>query len=141
MRVLPGCAVKLQYTLSDENGQILYQSEEPLEFTVGEGEVLPAFEEAILDMEVGERKTFTLTPEEAFGPYQPEWVFQLSRRQLEGDEGEPIQPGQALTLYTPEGDAIQVYVLEADEQSIRVDANHPLAGKTLTYSVEIISIS
>lgn len=140
MRVLPGCAVTLHYTLSDENGQILYQSEEPLEFTVGQGEILPAFEEAIIDMEVGERKTFTLAPEEAFGPYQPEWVFQLSRQQLEGDNGEPIQPGQTLTLYTPEGDSIQVYVLEADEQTIRVDANHPLAGKTLTYTVEILSV-
>ncbi len=140
MRVLPGCTVSLHYTLSDESGQVLYQTEEPIEFTVGQGEILPAFEEAILDMEVGERKTFTLSPEEAFGPYQPEWVFHLSRQQLEGGTDEPIEPGQVLTLYTPEGDSLQVYVLEVNEQSIRVDANHPLAGKTLTYNVQILSV-
>lgn len=140
MRVLPGCSVTLRYTLSDENGQTLFETDEPVEFTIGEGEVLPAFEEAILDMEVGERKTFTLSPEEAFGPYQPEWVFQLSRSQLEGDTSQPISPGQIITLYTPEGEEVQVSVLEVNEDSIRVDANHPLAGKTLTYTVEIISV-
>ncbi|MCS7152668.1 MAG: peptidylprolyl isomerase [Bacteroidia bacterium] len=140
MRVLPGCSVTLRYTLSDENGQTLFETEEPVEFTIGEGEVLPAFEEAILDMEVGERKTFTLSPEDAFGPYQPEWVFQLSRSQLEGDISQPISPGQIITLYTPEGEAVQVSVLEVNDDSIRVDANHPLAGKTLTYTVEIISV-
>ncbi|MCS6895486.1 MAG: FKBP-type peptidyl-prolyl cis-trans isomerase [Bacteroidia bacterium] len=140
MRVLPGCTVSLRYTLSDENGQLLYQTEDPLEFTVGEGEVLPAFEEAILEMEVGETKTFTLSPEEAYGPYMNEWVFQLSRQQIAGDAGEGIQPGQLLTLHTPEGEELYAYVIEVDENSIRIDANHPLAGKSLTYSVEILSV-
>ncbi|MEN3040834.1 MAG: peptidylprolyl isomerase [Bacteroidia bacterium] len=140
MRVLPGCAVALRYTLFDESGRLLYESEEPLEFVVGEGDILPAFEEAILDMEVGEKKTFTLSPEEAYGPYQEDWVFRLSRQQIVGHSEEPIQPGQLLTLRTPEGEEIYVYVVEVDEDSIRVDANHPLAGKSLTYTVEILSV-
>lgn len=138
MRVLPGCHVRLRYTLTDEAGQVLYQSEDDVEFTVGEGEVLPAFEEAIMEMEVGEQRVFTLEPEEAFGPYQPEWVFRLSRHQVVGNA--EVVPGQMLQLSTPDGEVLPVYVISADEETIEVDANHPLAGKRLTYYVEILRV-
>ncbi|MCS7296842.1 MAG: peptidylprolyl isomerase [Bacteroidia bacterium] len=140
MPIQYGSAVTLRYTLSDETGYILYQGDEPLQFTVGAGDILPAFEAALIGGEAGEVKTFTLTPEQAFGPYQPEWVFRLSRHQLEGCSEEPIYPGQVLILSTPEGDSVQVHVLSVDEETIQVDANHPLAGKTLTYTVEILRV-
>ncbi|MEN2992159.1 MAG: peptidylprolyl isomerase [Bacteroidia bacterium] len=140
MRIGIGSHVRLHYTLRDEQGSILYASSEPVEFVVGEGHVLPAFEAAIMAMAAGEKRTFTLKPEEAFGPYQPAWVFRISRKQLE-NPSEPIQPGQVLVLTTTEGETLQVYVLSVDEETIEVDANHPLAGHTLTYTVEILSVA
>lgn len=140
MRVLPGCAVTLRYSLSDEHGNFLYASEEPVHFTVGEGEILPAFEEAIMEMEVGEKKTFILSPEDAFGAYTPEHTFQIEREQLESSLGESVEPGQVLTFHTPEGETFQFRVTEVDENFVHVDANHPLAGKTLVYTVEILAI-
>ncbi|MCS7162989.1 MAG: peptidylprolyl isomerase [Bacteroidia bacterium] len=139
MRIGIGSHVRLHYTLKDEQGGILYASSEPVEFVVGQGDVLPAFEAAIMAMAAGEKRTFTLKPEEAFGPYQPAWVFRISRKQFE-NVSEPIQPGQVLLLTTAEGDTLQVYVLDVDEETIEVDANHPLAGHTLTYTVEILSV-
>lgn len=140
MPISHGSTVSVHYKLSNQEGQLLYQSEEPLTFTVGEDEVLPAFQAHIMGREVGDVVEFVLTPEEAYGPYQEEWVLTLSRKQLEG-EGDDIRPGQTLTLYTSEGHSLLVTVLKADEETITIDANHPLAGQTLHYQVEVLAVS
>ncbi len=129
----------MHYKLFSEDNQLLYESEEPLTFTVGEDDILPAFEANLMGLSAGDKHRFTLSPEEAYGPYQEELVFTLSRQQLM-DDGEDIAPGQTLTLFTPEGESILVTVLDVTESTIKVDANHPLAGQTLIYEVEVLNV-
>jgi len=129
----------VQYKLFSVDNRLLYESEEPLTFTVGEDDILPAFEANLMGLSAGDKHRFTLSPEEAYGPYQEELVFTLSRQQLM-DDGEDIVPGQTLTLFTPEGESILVTVLDVTDSTITVDANHPLAGQTLVYEVEVLNV-
>jgi peptidylprolyl isomerase len=139
MRISAGSTVTVQYKLFSEDNILLYESEEPLTFTVGEDDILPAFEANLMGLRAGDKHRFTLSPEEAYGPYQEELVFTLSRQQLM-DDGEDIAPGQTLTLFTPEGESILVTVLDVTDSTITVDANHPLAGQTLVYEVEVLNV-
>jgi FKBP-type peptidyl-prolyl cis-trans isomerase 2 len=139
MRISAGSTVTVQYKLFSEDNVLLYESEEPLTFTVGEDDILPAFEANLMGLSAGDKHRFTLSPEEAYGAYQEELVFTLSRQQLM-DDGEDIAPGQALTLFTPEGESILVTVLDVTDSTITVDANHPLAGQTLIYEVEVLNV-
>ena len=139
MPISAGSTVTVHYKLFSADNRLLYESEEPLTFTVGEDDILPAFEVNILGLEPGQKHRFTLMPEEAYGPYQEELIFTLSRQQLM-DDGEDIVPGQTLTLFTPEGESLTVNVLEVTESTIKVDANHPLAGQTLIYEVEVLNV-
>lgn len=146
MRINPGSTVTLQYVLMDEGGQVLSESSEPLTFTIGDPEVLPAFQEALMGLSAGETHTFTLSPEEAFGPYREELVFRVPRAQLQGlsEEGvEELRVGDVLQLYTssaPEAEPILAYVTQVDAESVELDANHPLAGKALKYQVTILEV-
>jgi FKBP-type peptidyl-prolyl cis-trans isomerase 2 len=139
MRISAGSTVTVQYKLFSEDNRLLYESEEPLTFTVGEDDILPAFEANLMGLSAGDKHRFTLSPEEAYGAYQEELVFTLSRQQLM-DDGEDIAPGQTLTLFTPEGESILVTVLDVTDNTITVDANHPLAGQTLIYEVEVLNV-
>jgi FKBP-type peptidyl-prolyl cis-trans isomerase 2 len=139
MRISAGSTVTVQYKLLSVDNRLLYESEEPLTFTVGEDDILPAFEANLMGLSAGDKHRFTLSPEEAYGAYQEELVFTLSRQQLM-DDGEDIVPGQTLTLFTPEGESILVTVLDVTESTIKVDANHPLAGQTLIYEVEVLNV-
>jgi FKBP-type peptidyl-prolyl cis-trans isomerase 2 len=139
MRISAGSTVTVQYKLFSVDNRLLYESEEPLTFTVGEDDILPAFEANLMGLSAGDKHRFTLSPEEAYGAYQEELVFTLSRQQLM-DDGEDIIPGQTLTLFTPEGESIMVTVLDVTDNTIKVDANHPLAGQTLVYEVEVLNV-
>ena len=139
MRISAGSTVTVQYKLFSEDNILLYESEEPLTFTIGEDDILPAFEANLMGLSAGDKHRFTLSPEEAYGAYQEELVFTLSRQQLM-DDGEDIVPGQTLTLFTPEGESILVTVLDVTDSTIKVDANHPLAGQTLIYEVEVLNV-
>jgi FKBP-type peptidyl-prolyl cis-trans isomerase 2 len=139
MRISAGSTVTVQYKLFSVDNRLLYESEEPLTFTVGEDDILPAFEANLMGLSAGDKHRFTLSPEEAYGAYQEELVFTLSRQQLM-DDGEEIVPGQMLNLFTPEGESIIVTVLDVTDNTIKVDANHPLAGQTLIYEVEVLNV-
>jgi FKBP-type peptidyl-prolyl cis-trans isomerase 2 len=139
MRISAGSTVTVQYKLFSVDNRLLYESEEPLTFTVGEDDILPAFEANLMGLSAGDKHRFTLSPEEAYGAYQEELVFTLSRQQLM-DDGEDIVPGQTLTLFTPEGESIMVTVLDVTDNTIKVDANHPLAGQTLIYEVQVLNV-
>ncbi len=140
MPISKGSTVTVHYKLFAADNRLLYESEEPLTFTVGEDDILPAFEENLMGLNAGEKHRFMLSPEEAYGPYQEDLVFMLSRQQLM-DDGEDIAPGQNLTLITPEGESLMVVVLEVTESTIKVDANHPLAGQSLIYEVEVLNVA
>lgn len=140
MPIQKGSRVILQYRLVDVQGNLLDESHEPVSFIVGKGEILPAFEDALLGKEAGETCTFTLGPEEAFGEWREELIFRVPREKLQGQDEPPLEAGQTVTLYTPEGDTVTVYVREAGEDFVEFDANHPLAGQTLTYTVQVLQV-
>lgn len=133
-----GHRVQIHYTGRLEDGTVFDRSEEPIELTVGEGELISGFEEALIGMQVGQKKTFTLSPEKAFGIYNPEWVIELPKSAL--PEGVSPQIGQILYLEGPEGETLPASVVGIKTETLILDANHPLAGQSLTFEVEILAI-
>ena len=136
-----GDTVKVHYTGTLEDGTVFDSSRkrDPLEFTIGEGNIIPGFEEAVVGMVEGESKTVVIPPEEAYGPHQDEMVMSVGRDQLPPDLKPEV--GQQLQSQQPDGQIAIFLVTEVDESSITVDANHPLAGKELTFEIELMEIS
>jgi peptidylprolyl isomerase len=134
-----GDTVRVHYrgTLDDESVFDSSAGREPLEFTLGEGRVIPGFEEAVLGMAVGEEKTVTIPAEQAYGAHRAEMVATLSRDVL--PEGMEPQVGQQLQL-NQEGQTFVVSVTEVSGESVTLDANHPLAGQDLTFALELVEI-
>jgi len=136
-----GNSVKVHYhgTLSDGTVFDSTYEESPMDFTLGEGEIIPGFEEAVDGMDEGEKKSITVEPERAYGEYNDQGVVQVPRENLPED----IQPeeGMMLQLNTPEDQVVYVTVTEIDDQNVTLDANHPLAGKTLNFDIELIQIN
>ena len=132
--------VKVHYTGKLTDGQIFDSSleREPLEFTLGQGMLIPGFEKGILNMKVSEKKTLEIPVEEAYGEVRPELIQEVAKSDLP-EELEPTV-GMALVSKTPDGHEIPLVISEVNENSIMVDANHPLAGKDLIFEVEVIEI-
>ncbi|NVK28218.1 MAG: peptidylprolyl isomerase [Flavobacteriia bacterium] len=132
--------VRVHYTGKLNDGQIFDSSvdREPLEFTVGTGMMIPGFDKAVEGMEVNEKKTVTLKPEEAYGEVNKDLFHQVERSQLPEDLKPEV--GQILVAGSPDGREMQVTVQEVQEETITIDANHPLAGKDLTFDIQIVEI-
>ena len=132
--------VKVHYTGKLTDGQIFDTSEgrEPLEFTIGQGQMIPGFEKGLIDMHLNEKKTITLSKEEAYGDAHPELIQEVQKNQLP----EELTPevGMSLISTAPDGSEHQLLVIEVKEDSIIVDANHPLAGKDLIFDLEVVEI-
>ncbi len=135
-----GDVVKVHYTGRLRDGTIFDTSvgSEPLEFTLGLGQLIPAFEEAIIGMSPGESKTFEIPAEEAFGPYREELVLEIERDRLPQDM--ELEVGQQLLLRDPNGQAFRVTVTELTDNTVTLDANHPLAGEDLIFEVQLLEI-
>ncbi len=135
-----GDTVHVHYTGRIQDGTVFDTSEErdPLAFTVGSGKVIPGFESAIVGMTEGEEKTVTIPTEKAYGPRSEELIHQVERARLPEDLDPEV--GQHLHLKTPEGQTMQVEVAEVTEESVHLDANHPLAGHDLTFDIELVKI-
>ena len=135
-----GDTVKVHYTGSLEDGTVFDTSleREPLEFTLGQGQLIPGFEQAVIGMKIGESKTVTIPAEQAYGPYNNELISVIDRDNL--PEGLDPEVGQQLQAQQPDGQTIIVTIIEVSETSITVDANHLLAGKDLTFEIELIEI-
>ncbi len=133
--------VSVHYTGTLEDGEVFDSSRErePLSFTVGAGQMIPGFDAAVKGMKVKEVKKVTIPAEEAYGDPRPELVQEVSKKQLPED----IEPyvGQQLASQLSNGQQITVYVTDIKDESIVVDANHPLAGKPLTFEIELVSIN
>ena len=136
-----GDKVKAHFTGKLESGEVFADSKggEPFEFLLGEGNVIPGFENGILGMEVGERKTITIPPVEAYGQRSEELIANIKRADLPEDVSPVI--GQKLKMQAPDGGNIDLVVAGMDEDSITLDANHPLAGNTLVFHVELVEIA
>ena len=133
--------VKVHYTGKLTNGQIFDSSleREPLEFTVGAGQMIPGFDKGVLDMDLNEKKTLKIPAVEAYGETKEELMQEVPRQHLPEDLKPEV--GMALASQTPDGHQMQVVVTEVKEETITVDANHPLAGKELIFEVEVVGIN
>jgi FKBP-type peptidyl-prolyl cis-trans isomerase 2 len=135
-----GDTVLVHYTGKLQDGSVFDTSEErePLEFRLGDGDIIPGFQDAILGMLLGETKTTAIPPEAAYGPHRAEMVLEFGMDQVP-DDMEP-QVGHRLELQTMTGEAVPARVVEVSENSIKVDANHPLAGEKLTFEIRLVEI-
>ena len=131
--------VKIHYTGKLDDGTVFDSSEkrDPIEFKIGEGNVIPGFENGIVGMVVGDKKTIKIVADEAYGPRHEGWPRQFDRNQLPKDY-DPIV-GNFVQIQGPEGEALQMMISEATDENITLD-NHPLAGETLNFEVELIAI-
>jgi len=135
-----GDTVKVHYTLTLRDGTVFDSSVggEPLEFTIGQGQLIPGFEQAVLGMQVGEAKTISIPADEAYGPHRDDMVKVVERDKL--PEGMEPQVGMQLQMSRDDGGVAVVTVTEVSDTSITVDANHPLAGQDLTFEIELVEI-
>lgn len=132
--------VKVHYTGKLADGQVFDSSleREPLEFTLGEGQLIPGFENGVLHMKVNEKKTVTIPFAEAYGEVNEELFHEVKKEQLPPEVKPEV--GMGLVSKNPDGSEHQLRVAEVKEDSIVVDANHPLAGKDLTFELELVEI-
>ncbi len=144
MKVENNKMVGVDYTLTVD-GQIADQSQpgQPLEFIFGMGMLLPKFEAAILDKEVGEKVAFTLAPEDGYGVANPEAVVDLPKDifMVDGKVAEDILfVGSQVPMSDAQGNRMMGRVVEVAEATVKMDFNHPMAGKTLNFEVEVVSV-
>ena len=135
-----GNTVRVHYTGTLDDGTVFDSSRErePIEFTIGEGQIIPGVEAGVMAMEVGEKKTITIPPDEAYGEVDPELVHEIDRSMF--PENVEIEPGQMFQANQPDGQTVILNVLEVKDDAVKVDANHPLAGKPLTFELELQEI-
>lgn len=139
-RAKRGDTVSVHYIGSFEDGTVFDSSKghAPLEFTIGAGQVISGFEDAVVGMNEGDRKRETIAPTEGYGERHEALVFTIGRDQL--PPGSDIAVGDTVQIGFPDGRTAAVHVAQADDQSLTLDANHPLAGRTLIFEVELVSI-
>ena len=135
-----GNTVKVHYTGRLTDGTVFDSSKdrEPLEFKLGEGHLIRGFESAVEGMSVGEQKTINIPADEAYGIHRDDLVVRIERSQVPPDINPSI--GTNLQIKQPNG-VINVVISDMDESSITLDANHPLAGKDLTFDIELVEVA
>ncbi len=140
--VQSGANVKVHYTGTLTGGQLFDTSDggEPLAFTVGAGQVIPGFDQALLGMQTGETKNIVIPPGEAYGEREAGLVQQLRRDQFRLGDFEP-EVGLAIEMRTPEGHGIPMVIVELTDATVTLDANHPLAGETLHFALTLVEIT
>lgn len=137
----PGDTVKVHYTGKLESGEEFDSSRErdqPIAFEIGKAQVIPGFEQAVEGMEPGQTKQVTLDPEQAYGDRREDLVFTLPRDQFPADI--ELQQGLRVTGTTQQGQQIDMTVVSFDDESVTLDANHPLAGQSLTFDIELVDL-
>jgi peptidylprolyl isomerase len=140
-KVEHGHFVKVDYTGKLDNGDTFDSSRnsQPIEVEVGAGGVIKGFEDALMGMAQKERKTFTLSPEEAYGHRKENLEQSFMRSEL--PEGFEPKVGQVLALRNPQGGQMPATVKHTDDEKVTVDLNHPLAGENLTFEIEVLEIN
>jgi len=135
-----GDKVKVHYTGKLDDGSVFDSSEggTPLEFTLGQGQVIPGFDQGVVGMEPGESRTLNIPVDQAYGPQHADRMFEIDRSDL--PPSVPLQVGMRLQGNQPGGRAVEVTVVEFDDSKVKMDANHPLAGKDLTFDIQLVEI-
>lgn len=136
-----GDVVSVHYVGKLENGTVFDSSKErePVKFKVGDASIIPGFEQAILGMKEGEKKTIKITSEQAYGPHMKELVSDVEKTNFPPDINPEV--GLQLELKQPEGPAIIVTITHISDDKVTLDANHPLAGKNLIFDIELLNIA
>ncbi len=138
--VKEGNKINISFEAKLKTGEIVLKTEEehPLEVTVGRGVIPKSIEKALVDMKVGETKTITLEPTEAFGPRVEDLVVDLPKEGFDPDAN--LETGSRVSMKSPEGKTFAGTVMEIKDENITVDFNHSLAGKNLVFTVTVVSI-
>ena len=134
-----GDKVKVHYTGTLDDGSVFDSSEnkQPLEFTIGENQVIPGFENGVKDMKLNQEKTIKIKPEDAYGEKNEQLIREIPRDKFPPE----VQVGGSLILKSPEGQQIPAVVTEVKDDSVTIDLNHPLAGKELTFKVKVVEVN
>ncbi|WP_305044858.1 FKBP-type peptidyl-prolyl cis-trans isomerase [Geoalkalibacter sp.] len=140
IRADQGDIVKVQYTGRLGDGTVFDASppERPLQFIIGRGEVISGFDQAIVGMYQGGRKTVTIAPEQAYGAHRADLVEEVKRSLL--PDNLPLEVGRQLEVTSAEGNRFVVLVTALGEDSVTLDANHPLAGRELVFDIELLGV-
>ncbi len=135
-----GRTVVFHYTGTLADGSVFDSSRErrPMEVQIGAGQTPPGFESGIMGMRVGESRTFTIGPEDAYGAYYEDLCRRVEKERLAGPEG--IKVGMEYEIAVTPNRSVVGTVVEVGEEDVLIDLNHPLAGKALTYEVECLEI-
>lgn len=135
-----GDTVRIHYTGTLDDGTRFDSSDgrDPLEFAIGGGQVIPGFDSAVDGMAVGENKSVTIPPDQAYGERHEQLVQEIPKTALP-EEMEPAV-GMQLQSQSPDGQVMNLFVTEVADETITVDANHPLAGQALTFAIELVEI-
>ena len=135
-----GDKVKVHYKGYLDDGTVFDSSfdQDPLEFTIGAGEIIPGFENAVVGMEIGETKTVDIPAQDAYGEYNDMARLEVPRENLP----ENINPeiGMVLQLTTPQNNTVLVRVIDMNDEIVTLDANHPLAGKDLKFEIKLLEL-
>ncbi len=140
-QVKEGDTVRIHYTGTLTDGATFDSSEgrDPLEFTVGSGQIIPGLDQALPGMAVGDKKTVEVPADEAYGQPDPNARQAVPRADIPADI--PLDLGTQLQVQTPQGQVMPVTVIDVTEEQVTLDANHPLAGKDLTFAIELVEIA
>ena len=140
-QVKKGDTVKVHYHGKLTNGETFDSSEgkEPLEFKVGEGSVIKGFDEGVMGMQIGDKKTIQVPVEDAYGPKNEEMLIEFPKDRFPSDMNPEV--GMPLTMSNGSGQNFRVTIIEVKDDSVILDANHPLAGEELIFDIELVSIS
>jgi FKBP-type peptidyl-prolyl cis-trans isomerase 2 len=135
-----GDTVKVHYIGKLQDGTVFDSSEnrDPLQLTLGEGQVISGFEDTIIGMNPGESKTIDVSSEKAYGPYRDEMVVAIAREQF--PEHLSVKVNQQLEVVQENGQTLVVRVADVSESTVTLDANHPLAGEDLTFDIQLIEV-
>jgi peptidylprolyl isomerase len=135
-----GDTVRFHYTGTLNDGSVFSSSagQDPLTITLGDGGILPDIDAALTGMAAGEDKTVEIEAADAYGPRQADLVYEVGRDKFPPEM--ELRTGMALEAATPDGQSLMITIVEASESTVTVDQNHPLAGKDLTFNVELVEI-
>lgn len=140
-KIQNGDTVRVNYTGRFEDGTVfdtsLVEGREPIEVTLGQGQLIKGFENGLLEMSVGEKKTITIEPADAYGDTIPDAILEIPLSNLPPN----IEVGQTLQGQGPDGRPFVVSVVEVNETSAKIDHNHPMAGKRLIFDLDVVSVS
>ncbi|MCB2193702.1 MAG: peptidylprolyl isomerase [Deltaproteobacteria bacterium] len=133
--IVAGDKVRIHYTAKLEDGTVVDSSEgkDPLEFEAGSDQLIPGVSKAVIGMAVGDSKSVTVPPEEGYGPHQPQAVQQVPKQHFPDE----VKEGDVFKAVSEQGE-MMVRVIEIGDDNVTVDANHPLAGQTLVFDMEVV---